>query len=216
VLQSAKTVGGDLYDAFLFDDGRVCFLVGDVTGKGVPASLFMALAKALSRSLLARPNTSLEAAVREINAELSRDNRQSMAVSLLVGVLHPADGRLDLCCAGHENPLVVGVDGAVRELALEGGPPLCVDETYPYPQEVHRLAPGEVLVAFTDGLTEAQDPAETLFSRRQVFDALSAASKAPTLSGFVDSVVAQVRAFEAGGEPSDDLTMMALRLRGAG
>jgi adenylate cyclase len=73
-----------------------------------------------------------------------------------------------------------------------------------------------VLVAFTDGLTEAQDPAETLFSRRQVFDALSAASKAPTLSGFVDSVVAQVRAFEAGGEPSDDLTMMALRLRGAG
>jgi len=213
VLQSAKTVGGDLYDAFLFDDGRVCFLVGDVTGKGVPASLFMALAKALSRSLLVRPNTSLQAAVREINAELSRDNRQAMAVSLLVGVLHPADGRLDLCCAGHENPLVVGVDGSVRELALEGGPPLCVDETYPYPQEVHRLEPGEVLMAFTDGLTEAQDPTEALFSRRQVFDALSEASKAPTLAGMVDSVVAQVRAFEASGEPSDDLTVMAVRLR---
>ncbi|TAJ68486.1 MAG: CHASE2 domain-containing protein [Phenylobacterium sp.] len=215
VVQSAKTVGGDLYDAFLFDDGRVCFLVGDVTGKGVPASLFMALSKALSRSLLMRPSTSLEAAVREINAELSRDNRQAMAVSLLVGVLHPADGRLDLCCAGHENPLVVGVDGTVRELKLDGGPPLCVDEAFPYPQETDRLAPGEVLVAFTDGLTEAQDPTGALFSRQQVFDALSQASRAPTLAGMVDGVVDRVRAFEAGGEPSDDLTVMAVRLRPA-
>jgi serine phosphatase RsbU (regulator of sigma subunit)/CHASE2 domain-containing sensor protein len=215
LLQSAKTVGGDLYDAFLFDDGRVCFLVGDVTGKGLPASLFMALSKALSRSLLMRPSTSLEAAVGEINAELSRDNRQAMAVSLLVGVLHPADGRLDLCCAGHENPLVVGADGSVRELKLDGGPPLCVDEAFPYPRETHRLAPGEVLVAFTDGLTEAQDPAGVLFSRRQVFDALSQASRAPTLAGLVDSVVERVRAFEAGGEPSDDLTVMAVRLRAA-
>jgi len=213
LLQSAKTVGGDLYDAFLFDDGRVCFLVGDVTGKGVPASLFMALSKALSRSLLMRPNTSLEAAVGEINAELSRDNRQAMAVSLLVGVLHPADGRLDLCCAGHENPLVVDAAGTVRELKLDGGPPLCVDELFPYPTETHRLAPGEILVAFTDGLTEAQAPDGALFKREQVFAALTQASHAPRLSGFVDEVVAQVRAFEAGGEPSDDLTVMAVRLR---
>ncbi|MBU1379014.1 MAG: CHASE2 domain-containing protein [Alphaproteobacteria bacterium] len=213
LLQSAKTVGGDLYDAFLFDDGRVCFLVGDVTGKGVPASLFMALSKALSRSLLVRPNTSLQAAVREINAELSRDNRQAMAVSLLVGVLHPDTGQLDLCCAGHENPLIVDAQGVVRELKLDGGPPLCVDETFPYPEEIHRLEPGEVLVAFTDGLSEAQAPDGALFSRKQVFDALSQASKAPTLVGMMDSVVAQVRAFEAGGEPSDDLTVMALRLR---
>lgn len=190
--------------------------MGDVTGKGVPASLFMALSKALSRSLLMRPETSLEAAVREINAELSRDNRQAMAVSLLVGVLHPGDGRLDLCCAGHENPLVVGADGTVRELKLDGGPPLCVDETFPYPQETDRLAPGEVLVAFTDGLTEAQDPTGALFSRQQVFDALSQASRAPTLAGMVDAVVNRVRAFEAGGEPSDDLTVMAVRLRSSG
>ena len=216
VLQSAKTVGGDLYDAFLFGDGRVCFLVGDVTGKGVPASLFMALSKALSRSLLMRPNTSLEAAVGEINAELSRDNRQAMAVSLLVGVLHPNDGRLDLCCAGHENPLIVSPDGGVRELRLDGGPPLCVDETFPYPAEVHRLEPGETLVAFTDGLTEAQDPDGALFKREQVFDALARASRAPTLAGFVDEVVADVRAFEAGGEPSDDLTVMAIRRRAIG
>jgi len=213
VLQSAKTVGGDLYDAFLFDDGRVCFLVGDVTGKGVPASLFMALSKALSRSLLMRPNTGLAAAVGEINRELSRDNRQAMAVSLLVGVLHPGDGRLVLCCAGHENPLVVNAAGQVRELKLDGGPPLCVDEEFPYPEEVHRLAPGETLVAFTDGLSEAQAPDGALFKRGQVFDALSQASRSPTLAGLVDGLVDRVRAFEAGGEPSDDLTVMAVRLR---
>lgn len=213
VLQSAKTVGGDLYDAFLFDDGRVCFLVGDVTGKGVPASLFMALAKALSRSLLMRPQTSLSVAVREISAELSRDNRQAMAVSLLVGVLHPEDGRLDLCCAGHENPLVVDASGGVRELKLDGGPPLCVDEAFPYPEETHRLAPGEVLVAFTDGLTEAQSPDGALFSRAEVFDALAQAARSPTLAGMVDGIVERVRGFEAGGEPSDDLTVMAVRLR---
>jgi len=215
VLQSAKTVGGDLYDAFLFSDGRVCFLVGDVTGKGVPASLFMALSKALSRSLLMRPNTGLAAAVSEINRELSRDNRQAMAVSLLVGVLHPGDGRLVMCCAGHENPLVVDAQGAVRELKLDGGPPLCVDDEFPYPEEIHHLAPGETLMAFTDGLSEAQAPDGALFNRAQVFEALSQASRAPSLAGLVDGVVERVRDFEAGGEPSDDLTVMAVRLRPA-
>ena len=186
--------------------------MGDVTGKGVPASLFMALAKALSRSLLVRPQTSLEAAVAGINAELSRDNGQAMAVSLLVGVLH-LDGRLDLCSAGHENPLVAGPSGEVREIRLRGGPPLCVVDDFPYAVETHQLARGEILVAFTDGLTEAQAPDGTLFSRDQALAAISEGSRSPTLSAMLDAIVARVRAFEAGGEPSDDLTVLALRLR---
>lgn len=213
MVQSAKTVGGDLYDAFQFDDGRVCFLVGDVTGKGVPASLFMALSKALSRSLLMRPKTGLAEAVAEINAELSRDNRQAMAVSLLVGVLRPEDGALELCCAGHENPLVVGTDGVVREIALDGGPALCVDETFSYPAEHHVLAAGEILIAFTDGVTEAQAPDGRLFSRQQLFAAVADAARAPSLPAVVDGLVDSVRVFEAGGEPSDDLTVLAIRRR---
>jgi serine phosphatase RsbU (regulator of sigma subunit) len=213
VLQPARTVGGDLYDAFAFDDGRVCFLVGDVTGKGVPASLFMALSKALSRSLLMRPDTPLDTAVCEINAELSRDNRQAMAVSLLVGVLDPKDGRLELCCAGHDNPLVITPSGDVRELALDGGPPLCVADAFPYPAETVTLARGEILVAFTDGLTEGQDPQGRLFDRTQLVAALREGAGAARLTDLVDGLVARVRAFEAGGEPSDDLTVMALRLK---
>lgn len=213
VLQPAKTVGGDLYDAFRFDDGRVCFLVGDVTGKGVPASLFMALSKALSRSLLMRPATPLDAAVREINAELSHDNRQAMAVSVLVGVLHPLDGRLDLCCAGHDNPVIVDPAGVAREVDLDGGPPLCVAETFPYPVETRALAPGETLFCFTDGLTEAQNPAGELFGRARAQAAMAQAAATGDVSAAVDSLVAQVRAFEAGGEPSDDLTILAVRRR---
>jgi CHASE2 domain-containing sensor protein/serine phosphatase RsbU (regulator of sigma subunit) len=211
VLQPAKTVGGDLYDAFPFDDGRICFLVGDVTGKGVPASLFMALSKALARSLLVRPNTPLDAAMREINAELSRDNRQAMAVSVLVGVLHPDDGTLHLCCAGHENPLIADGRGGVRELELRGGPPLCAAETFPYGVETHRLEPGELLVAFTDGLTESQSPAGDLFGRARTLQAVAEAARAGTVAAAVDALVAKVRAFEAGGEPSDDLTILAVR-----
>lgn len=216
VLQPARTVGGDLYDAFMIDAERLCFLVGDVTGKGVPASLFMALSKALSRSQLTRRRTDLDTAVEGINAELSRNNSQAMAVSLLVGVLRLDDGRLDLCSAGHEHPLVVGLDGQVRELKLDGGPPLCVDETFPYPIETHYLREGEILVAFTDGLTEAQDPSGALFAREQVLAAVTEGAKAERLTEMIDQIVGRVRAFEAGGEPSDDLTVLALRRRPKG
>lgn len=211
VLQPAKSVGGDLYDAFMIDGTRLCFLVGDVTGKGVPASLFMALAKALSRSFLMRRDIALDAALDGINAELSRDNGQMMAVSLLVGVLDVADGRMELCCAGHEDPLVVDAAGAVRELRLDGGPALCVVEGYAYPVEVHRLEAGETLIALTDGVTEAQGPAGSLFGRAATMAAVGGPPR--PLSQTVDALVAAVRAFEAGADPSDDLTVLALRRR---
>jgi serine phosphatase RsbU (regulator of sigma subunit)/CHASE2 domain-containing sensor protein len=211
VLLPAQAVGGDLYDAFMLDEGRLCVLVGDVTGKGLPASLFMALAKALSRSLLMRPDRDLAQAVDGVNAELSAENGQDMQVSLLVGVLTLADGRLDLCCAGHENPLILDARGQVRSLPLEGGPPLCAMENYPYPVETYALAPGEALIFFTDGVTEAQGPGHELFGARRTLAAVSAAAGASALGSLVDGLVGVVRDFEAGAEPSDDLTILAIR-----
>ena len=215
VLQPAKSVGGDLYDAFMLDPTRLCFLVGDVTGKGVPAALFMALSKAFSRSLLMRPRVGLGAAVAGINAELSRDNGQMMAVSLLVGVLDVTDGRLDLCCAGHENPLIVAAGGSVRELRLDGGPALCVADDFPFPVETHRLQPGETLIAYTDGVTEARNPAGVLFERAGAMAVLGGA-QARSLSDVIDALVSAVRTFEAGEDASDDLTVLALRRRPSG
>ena len=216
ILQPARHVGGDLYDAFMLGDQRLCFLIGDVTGKGVPAALFMALAKSLARSLLSRPDLDLGAAVAAINVELSRDNREDMALTLLVGVLATDDGSLDLCCAGHENPFIASADGQVRDVELRGGPPLCVDESFPYAAEGHRLAAGETLIAFTDGLTEAQAPDGQLLSRAELLQAVGHAARAPTAAAAVDAIAAAVRAFEAGAEPSDDLTLLAVRLAASG
>ncbi len=212
VLQPARDVGGDLYDAFLLDKERLCFLVGDVTGKGVPAALFMALGKSLARSLLTRPGADLAASVARINAELSRDNRQDMALTLLVGVLRLADGHIDLICAGHENPLIRGADGQVREVALRGGPPLCVDPWFAYEVETLSLGPGETLLVFSDGLTEAQSPDGALLPRERLLAMVGEAGRAATAARMVDEVVAAVRAFEAGAEASDDLTLLAVRL----
>ena len=103
--------------------------------------------------------------------------------------------------------------GEVREIRLRGGPPLCVVDDFPYVVESHHLAPGEILVAFTDGLTEAQAPDGTLFSRDQALAAISRGSQAATVSEMLDRIVTAVRTFEAGSEPSDDLTVLALRLR---
>jgi serine phosphatase RsbU (regulator of sigma subunit) len=211
VLEPARTVGGDLYDAFMLDEARLCFLVGDVTGKGVPAALFMALSKSLARSLLLRSDHDLAAAVAQINAELSPENREAMALTLLVGVLSIADGHLDLVCAGHENPLITGAAGQVRELALRGGPPLCVDPEFPYEVERCALSPGETLLVFSDGLTEAQAPDGQLWPRSDLLAEVGMAAREPTASAMVDQIAAAVRAFEAGAEPSDDLTLLAVR-----
>jgi PAS domain S-box-containing protein len=213
VLLPARTVGGDLYDAFMLDDRRLCFMLGDVTGKGVPGALFMALSKALAHSLLIRASD-LATAMRRINEELSRNNGESMALALLAGVLDVEDGTLQLCNAGHENPMIVGAPGEVAPLDLLGGPPLCAEDGYPYQVEARVLEPGQSLVCVTDGVTEAQNTGGDLFGRAGLFRALVAWEPDRPLRGLVDDVVASVRSFEAGGEPSDDLAILALRRPG--
>ncbi len=210
VLLPARTVGGDLYDAFMLDERRLCFVLGDVTGKGLAASLFMALSKALIHSLLVR-SPDLATAMRRIDEELARNNAEAMAMSLLVGVLDVVDGTLELCNAGHENPLIVGGEAGVVSLSLTGGPPLCVEEGFPYEVETHQLQPGQSLVAVTDGVTEAQALDGDLFGRERLAAALSVWEPDRALRGLVDDVVTAVRAFEGGAEPSDDLAILAVR-----
>ncbi|HEX2815600.1 MAG TPA: PP2C family protein-serine/threonine phosphatase, partial [Phenylobacterium sp.] len=100
----------------------------------------------------------------------------------------------------------------VRELRLDGGPALCVADHFPFPVETHRLEPGETLIAYTDGITEAQDAAGQLFGREGAMKIVGAFATRP-LTELVDGLVAAVLAFEAGGEPSDDVTVLALRRR---
>lgn len=213
VLEPARSVGGDFYEAVDLGDGRIGFLIGDVTGKGVPAALFMALSKALSKSMLLRKSDDLEAAVAALDEELSRDNAEDMFVTMLIGIFDDASGRLTMFNAGHENPLLIRADGSVSELAMEGGPPFCAAPGYPYPAETITLEPGDGLVVVTDGVTEAQDPAAEFFGRDRALALLANVPSGWRARTVVDEIVSAVRAFEAGGEPSDDLTVLALRRR---
>lgn len=214
LLEPARSVGGDFFDAMRIDGDRVCFLIGDVTGKGVPAALFMALSKALTRSMLRRGPVDLGAAMTALSDEIARDNGQDMFVTMLVGILDTTTGEVAFCNAGHEDPLLVSADGRVEKVALSGGPPLCTVEGFAYAAETMRLAQGEGLVIVTDGVTEAQSPDGGFFGHARLTGALSGWTLEHPAHFVGARLLSAVRAFEAGGEPSDDVTVLALRYRG--
>lgn len=214
ILEPARAVGGDFYDGFALGDGRVAVLIGDVTGKGVPAALFMALSKALARSIVLRRQGDLAAAVAMLSAELSRDNRQDMFVTMLIAIVDGRSGEVLMVNAGHENPLLLRADGEVAEHPMEGGgPPLCVADDFPYAVERLTLGPGDGLVFVTDGVTEAQDGAGAFFDRERAIALLRNLPRNWRAADATSAILEKVRTFEAGAEASDDLTVLALARR---
>ena len=210
LLEPAKSIGGDLYDVIRLDADRVAFLVGDVTGKGVPAALFMALSKALAKSVVLRGVPSLAEAAFILNEELMRDNSESMNVTMLIGIIDLATGELVLMSAGHEDPLRVAVDGRVADHKLDGGPPFCIVE-FPYPDEPMKLLPGETLVLISDGASEALNADDDLFGHSRLLAAIEGQGSATAIC---ESICTAVRRFEDGTDPTDDLTVMAVRYLG--
>lgn len=214
MLEPARSVGGDFFDAFRVDANRLLFIIADVTGKGVPAALFMAVSKTLAKSVLVREEGGLAHAVATLNAELLRESDDSMGVTMLVVLVDCTSGELTMVNAGHENPVLLRGNGAVEVVPMDGGPPFCVME-FPYPEERLTLAPGETLVLITDGVSEAQDQDGTLFGIDGALDWLSRADHADP-AVLVSGLMRTVRAFEEPAEPADDLTVMAIRYTGAG
>jgi len=211
-LEAAKSVGGDFYDIIALDADRVMILIADVTGKGVPAALFMALSKALSRSVMLRSPGDLADTAAMLNTELMRDSGDALGLTMLLCLIDLATGRVEMVNAGHDNPLRITTSGEVIEEALEGGPPFCIMD-YPWPAEYLTLLPGEALVLITDGVTEAQNRDEQLFGTQRTRDALIADQS--SAAAMVATMCDAVRAFEQGTDPSDDLTVVAFRYLGA-
>ncbi len=211
-LEAAKSVGGDFYDIIRLDADRVVILIADVTGKGVPAALFMALSKALARSVMLRRPGGLAETAALLNEELMRDSGDALGLTMLLGIINLATGQVEMVNAGHDNPLRITIDGAVIEEAMEGGPPFCIMD-YPWPAEEITLQPGEALVLITDGVTEAQNGQEQLFGNQRTRDALIADQS--TAAAMVASLRGAVRRFEDGADASDDLTVVAFRYLGA-
>lgn len=213
-LEAASSVGGDLYDAFMLDSRRLFFMIGDVTGKGVPASLFMALSKALTRSAVLREAGGLEAAVEIANGEISRENPAQLFVTAVLGVLDLETGQVEMVNAGHEAPCILRAAGGVDVVEMEGGPPLCVLDGFPYPVESTRLEPGDLLLITTDGVTEARDPSGALFGTERLIALLNGLPRPARPNDVIAAIEEAVHAFEADQPPTDDLTLIAVAWRG--
>jgi sigma-B regulation protein RsbU (phosphoserine phosphatase) len=214
-MEPAREVGGDLYDFFVTEDGKLCFLIGDVSGKGMPAALFMARTKSLIRIttelMRARHGASAGPAeiIARVNRELCQDNSDMMFVTLFFAMIEPATGELEFCNAGHNAPY--RLNGKTVE-TIEGGKGIILGVR---PDAVYStgrlaLAPGDGVYLFTDGVTEANNAAEELFSETRLEAVLRAADGAPCAE-IVKSVAYAVRAFVGDALPSDDITMLAIR-----
>ena len=216
-LNPAIEVGGDMYDYFLLDADRLFLLLGDVAGKGLSASIFMAVSKALTKSAMLRdPAADIGAVMRVANREVSRDNAESLFVSVFAAILDLRSGKLDYCNAGHENPFVLGGAGSAwRRIADGDGPPLCAVADYDYRAASRQLARGDVLCLMTDGVTEALDLHGRLYGHERVEALLSFASGG-SARAVVEALHRDVQAFVAGAPAADDLTILALRWNGAG
>lgn len=212
LLESARAVGGDYYDVFLLDEDHLCFAIGDVSGKGVPASLFMAISKTLT-GIVARRQLPLGEAVQQLERELSRENPAYLFVTAFVGVLDLRDGTLHYVCAGHDAPcLLRGSDLLRIDTEAIAGPPLCALGDYPYVAGETRLQVGDLLCLFTDGVSEARH-GNVLFGRARLEEALCEIETAD-LPSAVNALRGRVRAFEAGEVAADDLTLLLLRWTG--
>ena len=150
----ARQVGGDLYDYFTLRDGRLLFAIGDVSDKGIPAALFMARVSGLIR-VLGSVGEPPEKILAELNTRLAEGNDACMFVTLGCGTLDPVDGRLHYASAGHDAPLVRRSNGDIAELAVQNGPAIGIEAVAEYLATEACLAPGETLVLYTDGVTEA-------------------------------------------------------------
>lgn len=215
-MEPARLVGGDLYDCFMLDADRVFLMVGDVCGKGVPASLFMVVSKTLCKSLALREEMSTlspGALLSHANREISRDNPEMLFLTAFVGVLDLRTGELSYCNAGHDMPLVFAPRFRPQELGGEPAPPLCLADDFDYRTARRQLAPGEFLCLFTDGVTEALNPHKEEFGKGRLAAALSRTGPHDSAQGILDGVYRSVRDFAGQAEPSDDLTMMVLRWR---
>lgn len=216
-MEPAKMVGGDLYDCFMLDEHHALFSVGDVCGKGVPASLFMVISKTLWKSVALRGDMqymNLGKLMRQANLEISRDNPETLFVTAFVGLLDLRNGELTYCNAGHEKPLILAPRCHPRELDGAGGPPVSIMDDFDYKTHQYRLSTEEFLCLFTDGATEAFNPAQEEYGKDRLTAALADIDDDTNAQDIMNTAFSCVHKFSAGSEPSDDLTVMVIRWRG--
>jgi phosphoserine phosphatase RsbU/P len=211
-MEPARSVGGDFFDFFLIDPDRFGFVIADVSGKGVPAALFMAATRTLLRAT-AMQGTSTAECVRYVNNVLAKQGDGSMYLTLFYGILDTRNGQVDYCNAGHSPPYVLSLHGELRT-AHNGGGTICgLFDGAKYEGGSIVLEPGEGLILYTDGVTEALDSEGEMFDDERLSSALAATAQAP-VEQIVKRIVQDVKVFAGSARQSDDVTVLALRYLG--
>lgn len=211
-LRSAREVGGDFYDFFDDEAGRLVFIIGDVSDKGVPAALFMAETRTLIRGM-ARTGLAPHELLGRVNRELEEGNALNMFVTLFCARLDLATGELVFSNAGHNPPLILGPGGSARWLRLPPGLVLGAVPGAAYGTGSLTLARGEVVLAYTDGVTEAMDLQGRMFTEGRLLESARALAGASPQE-LVDGLDAAVRAFALGAVQSDDVALLAVEYTG--
>ena len=208
-LRPARSVGGDLYDFLLVGD-RLWLLVGDVSGKGVGAALFMAVTRTLFRAI-APGEASLAEALSRMNRELARENDRAMFVTAFLARLDLASGELEYANAGHNLPYRLAASGSLHPIEGGRGLPLGAFAESEYRAERLRLEPGDLVFLATDGIVEAFDHRDEAYGDARLEDALRGLAAA-SAEGLVEGTLASLATFVGQAPQSDDITVMALRL----
>lgn len=208
MVQPAKEVGGDLYD-FIEVGDKLFFLVGDVSGKGVPAALFMAITRAAFRFIGAL-GISMSEVVERVNNSLCDGNTSEMFVTLFAGCLNLTTGELDYCNAGHNPILVIQPDGSASFLRAKPNLAAGLVERFPYEEEHLRLAPGSRLLLYTDGVTEAERPDKKQFGEQALLSWAKKLNPGVSSNAAALELYSRVRHFAAGAEQNDDITIMSV------
>ncbi len=212
ILDPAKETAGDLYDFFMVDEHRLCFAIGDVSGKGVPAAIFMAMAKTMLKSRAAS-DPSPASIVTHVNDVLSSDNDSCMFVTLYLGILNLRDGTLVTTNAGHNPPLLKRHGGEFEWLKGQDGPIAGPIPGIAFKERKTQLAPGDELFFYTDGVTEADNGRRELFGNDQLKTVLDD-SPGTSVVDRIRDVMQAVKTFAGEAQQADDITMLALRFNG--
>lgn len=211
-LKSAKEVGGDLYDFFLIDGNKFCFVIGDVSGKGVPASLFMAVTRTLVRSISDKIH-SPSAIVESLNRSISQNNDSNMFVTLFLGILDLENGSLRYTNAGHNPPVLIKKGGEAHMFEKTKFIPAGLFEDFKYGESSVEINKGDKLFLYTDGVSEAENSAGELFGEQLIMQVINNHNTARPQE-LIAAMENEISAHVNGYTQSDDITMMTIVYNG--